>query len=508
VGVTWNNRTKQAGAGRRRGLRLSVVGVAALVLGASVGTSTGSIEAVGIVRPLNDIVELQAWGFGDGYMSLTDLNEDLFAAGVPSADGTGVDVALIDTGVAPVAGLDDPAKVLHGPDLSWEGQFAEVAYLDTYGHGTHMAGIIAGERAGDEGVAPGARIVSVKTAGSDGATTVPQVVAAIDWVIDHRNTDGLNIRVLNLSLGQAGICDYRGDYLSAAVERAWKAGIAVVVAAGNDGEIQKCLNTPAINPYVIAVGSVDPFSAPDAVAKRSVPAWSGVGDGKRNPDVVAQGKSIASYRVPGSAIDQLAPNAATDEDSFLGSGTSQSAAVTSGIVARLISAKPGLSPDDVKATIGTYATDLAAVDATRDGRGQIDGSAIVGKAPVASKQNFPNTNTGPGGKMVIPTGSTWSGGGWTGSSWSGSSWSGQVWSGSSWSGSSWSGSSWSGSSWSGSSWSGSSWSGSSWSGSSWSGSSWSGSSWSGSSWSGSSWSGSSWSGSSWSGSSWSGSSWG
>ncbi len=139
-----------------------------------------------------------------------------------------------------------------------------------------MAGIIAGNRPGQEGVAPGARLISIKTAGHDGITTVPQVVAAIDWVVEHRNTNGLNIRVLNLSLGLSGVDDHRGDLLSAAVERAWNAGIFVVVAAGNGGLSQKHLDSPAIDPYVLAVGGFDFFN-------ENVPAWSANGNGARTP---------------------------------------------------------------------------------------------------------------------------------------------------------------------------------------------------------------------------------
>ena len=86
---------------------------------------------------------------------------------------------------------------------------------------------------------------------------MPQVVAAIDWVVEHRNSNGLNIRVLNLSLGQAGVSNHAGDPLSAAVERAWDAGIFVVVAAGNQGTGQGHLDSPAIDPYVLSVGASD-----------------------------------------------------------------------------------------------------------------------------------------------------------------------------------------------------------------------------------------------------------
>src|SRR6185437_1256466 len=130
-------------------------------------------------------------------------------------------------------------------------------YLDTYGHGTHMAGIIAGHDAGinpatNQGnstvflvVAPAARIVSVKVADAHGNSDVSQVIAGIDWVVQHAKDPGLNIRVLNLSFGTnsgqaAGI-----DPLAYAVEQAWKHGIVVVASAGNTG-YQRGGNAPGL----------------------------------------------------------------------------------------------------------------------------------------------------------------------------------------------------------------------------------------------------------------------
>ncbi|MGI9615596.1 MAG: S8 family serine peptidase [Acidimicrobiales bacterium] len=380
-------------------------------------------------------------------------------------DGTGVDVALIDSGVAPVDGLDGP-NVVHGPDLSTEGGFSEVAYLDTYGHGTHMAGIIAGNRVDHEGVAPGARIVSVKVAGEDGVTNVAQVIAGIDWVIEHRNTDGLNVRVLNLSLGQGGVTTHEGDVLSAAVERAWNAGIFVVVAAGNEGDTRPQLDSPAIDPYVMAVGAVD--GVIETRTKRQAPAaWSGFGDGDRNPELAAPGVSIASYRVPGSTVDLLAPTARYGDDLFLGSGTSQAAAVVSGLAARIFEDDPALTPDEMKATLLASAITRLSGAEDQIGAGVVRGGvAWTSQQYGATAQNHPAA-AGPGTGIVAPTGNSWSGGEWSGNSWSGNSWSGNSWSGNSWSGATWSGNSWSGATWSGNSWSGNSWSGNSWSGEGW-----------------------------------------
>ncbi len=432
------------------------------VLGTSMVEMLDGENATGVVE-LDELRELV----------LRDFEDD-------DAEGSGIDVAVIDTGVAPVPGLDGADKVLHGPDLSIEGSAQEVAFLDTYGHGTHMAGIIAGDRNGARGIAPGARIISLKVAGADGITTVPQVVAAIDWVVEHHNTDGLNIRVLNLSLGQAGVTDHVGDALSAAVERAWNEGIFVVVAAGNRGEDQDHLDSPAIDPYVMAVGAADSLSAVDR-KHLLVPAWSAVGDGDRNPDLTGPGRSIASYRVPGSTIDIAAPSARYGDDLFRGSGTSQAAAVVSGTAAVVLSEHPSMTNDDLKLTLTESAKGLNDNPEIVAGDGLVDSKHAVDKPKDAGPQGF-STAAGAGTGLAAPTGNSWSGGSWSGNSWSGNSWSGMAWSGGSWSGNSWSGNSWSGNSWSGNSWSGNSWSGGSWSGNSWSGNSWSGNSWSGTGW--------------------------
>jgi serine protease AprX len=431
--------------------------------------------------------------------------------------GAGVNVAVIDTGIAPVESLSGDGKVVAVVDFSSESGDPATQFVDSVGHGTHMAGIIAGAEPGSEpalaeqhpewflGVAPDAGIVSVKVADRSGDAAVADVVSGIDWVIDHAAE--LDIKVLTLAYSSGSMLPYSQDPITAAVERAWQAGLVVVTAAGNEGIESDGLASPADDPYVIAVGAADVAESGVTVAD-----FSSRGDGVRNPDFVAPGKSIQSLRAPGSDADINHPEGYVDDATFLGSGSSQSAAVTAGAAALLLEARPELTNDQVKAALSSSADRIAEASAAGAGTGflRVDRAveAVVGDVT----QTFtpavqPEVRVRTEGVSRILDDARWSGSSWSGSSWSGSSWSGSSWSGSSWSGSSWSGSSWSGSSWSGSSWSGSSWSGSSWSGSSWSGSSWSGSSWSGSSWSGSSWSGSSWSGSSWSGSSWSGSSW-
>jgi subtilisin family serine protease len=447
--------------------------------------------------------------------------------------GRGVDVALIDTGVLPVPGVDGKNKLIYGPDISFESQDPELRHFDTYGHGTHLAGIIAARDGGPGadlgrpdrfvGMAPGARLVSLKVANRVGAADVSQVIAAIDWVVQHGQKHGLNIRVLNLSFGTDSTQDYRLDPLSFAAEVAWRHGIVVVTAAGNGRTDGSGLNNPAYNPFLLAVGAAD-GQGTQRINDDVIMSWSSRGDGVRNPDLVAPGRSVVSLRAYGSHLDELYPTARTGERYFRGSGTSQAAAVVAGAAALIVEQRPGITPDQLKGLLVGTANKLSDVSSRQQGAGMIDLRRAFRAATPDFSQDFePATGTGSldagrGTRHVVSPegdvlrgevdifGNAWEPEAWAEASAGGWSWSGGDWMGHSWSGHSWSGHSWSGHSWSGHSWSGHSWSGSSWSGHSWSGSSWSGSSWS-SSWSGHSWTGSSWSGSSWSGNSWSGSSW-
>ena len=413
--------------------------------------------------------------------SLYDITEKTRADDAWSqyqATGDDVTVAIIDSGVTPVAGLSD-GRLINGPDLSFESQTGD-PYVDTFGHGTHLAGIIAGrDRAtrayrygynhDDEftGMAPDANVLSVRTAGRNGATDVSQIIAAIDWVVQHRNDNGMNVRVLNLSFGTDGTQDYLLDPLAYAVEQAWKAGIVVVVAAGNDGN-SALLRNPAYDPFVIAVGAAD---------GNSVASFSNCGDSGRHVDIVAPGRSIISLRAPGSDADVSNPDAVVQDRFFVGSGTSQAAAVVSGAVAQILDAKPYLEPDEVKYLLMESANRLWGVDSKCQGSGMLDVfGALRQWVPRNADQNAtPSQGNGTldaargsyrlsldgvelSGEQDI-FGQSWDGDVYAELSALGVSWSGGDWNGVSWSGVSWSGLSWSGVSWSGLSWSGVSWDG-------------------------------------------------
>src|SRR4051794_10856934 len=155
-GVTWDRIPQSRPAGR-----WALVTVLAML---AAGTAVVRPAPAGaLLPPLPDLTSVeQVIGTGQAW--------------VAGGTGQGVDVAVVDTGVTPVPGLNAPNKVVYGPDLSFDSQNPSLAYLDGYGHGTAMAGIIAGNDgvglAGYSGVAPNSRIVSVKVGASNGATDV------------------------------------------------------------------------------------------------------------------------------------------------------------------------------------------------------------------------------------------------------------------------------------------------------------------------------------------------
>jgi serine protease AprX len=525
-------------------------GLAALLTsGALTGAAAAPVSAARIMTVPRLPVTLASNGWA-GQVGATLLAPVIKAAGGDKADradpdvggpaagaaltGAGVGVALIDSGVSPVPGLDGPGKVINGPDLSFESQSLTLRYLDTYGHGTHMAGIIAGQDpatvaapARFAGVAPGAHIVSVKVASADGASDVSQVIAAIDWVVEHRDDKGMNIRVLNLSFGTESTQPATLDPLSFAVQQAWDKGIVVVVAAGNDGLGAQTMTMPAVNPDVIAVGAAD-SKGTETRTDDIVADFTNRGNASRHPDVLASGRSVVSLRDPGSYIDRTYPDAkltpAADpaQRFFRGSGTSQAAALVSGTVALLLQQRPNLRPDQVKQLLMSTASPVAGVPDIASGSGQIN---IAAAARTTTQLNFKQANpasTGLGTLQaarggayvydstngVVLTGETdifgkpWDAAAWTRDSRTQNSWKNGTFNGSVWTGSalgavqygeeSWSATVWTGRSWAGANWAGRSWAGALWTGRSWASQTWSGAVWSGRSWAAAGWTGEPW----------------
>jgi serine protease AprX len=271
--------------------------------------------------------------------------------------GRGVGVAVIDTGIAGNAAdfraADGSSRVVANVITSGGAKTAG----DGFGHGTHVAGIIAGNgfnRAKYDplygryvGVAPDANLIAVKASDEAGNSTVLDVIKGIQFVVDHK--DDLNIRVLNLSLSSDTPTSYKWDPLDAAVEYAWQHGIVVVAAAGNRGNVSDAVQySPANDPFVISVGGADEDGD---YGKGERANWSSTGttqDGFAKPDVMAPGAHIISVLAPGSAFAALCPSCVFSGAYFKAGGTSMAAPVVSGAAALLLQARPNLTPDQVK----------------------------------------------------------------------------------------------------------------------------------------------------------------
>lgn len=451
--------------------------------------------------------------------------------------GQGVTVALIDSGVSSVPGLDAPGKVLQGPDLSIEANDPAVHDTDTYGHGTHLAGIIAARdttavdaKSGQPkpsggstqlGVAPDARVLALKLATRDGSTDVSQVIAALDWVVTHRNDNGMTIKVVNLSYGTHATQGYRVDPLAAAAENAWKHGITVVVSGGNDGPTAGGLTDPAVDPYVIAVGASDARTTLTGWKVPAVADFSSRGTSARHVDLLAPGRSITSLRDPGSFVDANNPLGLVTGDTsgrlFRGSGTSQAAAVVSGAVALLAQAAPTATPDQIKAALVSSADQMVGVPAVDAGAGQLDvdgalaavrsgakllpsvlnaltvqsypaaaGTGSLEAARGGSNLVDPDTGTALTGEVDVQ-GQPWAPATWQAASATGSAWVGGRWNGARWTGAGWSGARWTSATWDGARWTGARWTDSTWDGARWTDASWTGARWTGARWTDKGW---------------------
>jgi len=451
--------------------------------------------------------------------------------------GQGVTVAVLDSGVDRVAGLDGAGKVIHGPDLSIEGN-GVLTHKDTFGHGTYMAGIIAGRGTTGPssglsdakpnvqlGVAPDAKILALKLATTDGSTDVSQVIAALDWITQHPvQPDGTRVRVINLSYGTDSAQSYLTDPLAAAAENAWKHGIVVVASGGNSGSATGRLTNPAIDPYLIAVGAIDKKLNVERPGDQTIVAgFSQVGSKSRHVDLVAPGTSLVSLRAPGCFIDLNNPSGKVAGDKsgklFRGSGTSQAAAVVSGSVALLLQAYPTLTPDQVKYAMTSTADSIKDASTNAAGAGTIDltkayetagelTSLSSRSSTVAPVQAFPTAtgrgsiDSARGGSGLVDgdgidligevdvLGNKWRAAAWWQATTNLSAWSGGQWMGSTWTGDTWEPDSgaltsarWSSARWSSARWSTADWSSAQWSSARWSSARWSSARWSSARWS-------------------------
>ena len=222
--------------------------------------------------------------------------------------GQGVTVAVLDTGIDNLP--DFSGRLIGGVDLTGGNN----PFQDSYGHGTFVAGLIAGNGASSNGQysgeAPGAKLVSIKVAGPSGATHLSTLIMGLQWAVDHQALYG--IKVLNISLGYQSSQSTVINPLDQAVEAAWNSGITVVTSAGNAGPFNGTILSPGDDPLVITVGALDDMATP-STADDEMTDFSSVGptsrDGWAKPDLVTSGRSVVSLAAPGSTIYNSYPSA-------------------------------------------------------------------------------------------------------------------------------------------------------------------------------------------------------
>lgn len=340
--------------------------------------------------------------------------------------GSGIGVAVVDSGIS-----------LHN-DVNWNvvvdvryNSSGSLAWDDRFGHGTHVAGVIAGTGLMSfgqyVGVAPSVDLINVKVSNDDGSSRVSGVVAGLQWIL--KNKDTYNIRVVNISLNAAEAESYHVSPLCAAVEVLWFNGIVVVASSGNQGNGN--LFPPANDPFIITVGAVDD-NGTASIEDDKLPNFSayGVIEGVSKPDLVAPGKNIVSTLDTGANRSKRAKNQ-IGAYYFRMSGTSTAAPMVSGAVALLLQDEPNLTPDQVKYRL--KATARPFISAEKTGAGYLDVYAAVNGTTNQS------ANTGLPISRLINSGdgTVWNSVSWSSVSWSSVSWSSVSWSSVSWSSDHW-----------------------------------------------------------------------
>ncbi len=412
--LTVSNRVKELGGEVGKLFRNVDVMVLQLPLGAVAALAeVDGLEYIAPDRPVHGLASQIETTTGASLAYNGTLSSFL---NLPGLDGTGVTVAVIDSGIdADHVDLKDQTKGRRRVVFSWD--FTGRGGLDDpYGHGTHIAGIIAGDGSASyiagrdyTGIAPGANLINFKVLDERGHGYVSNVVAAIDQAISIRNY--YNLKIINLSLAAPPVDSYVNDAMCRAVERATKAGIVVVAAAGNFGLDQNSnkvyggITSPGISPSAITVGATSTHGtdirSDDTVARYSSrgPTLSHttdpvtgqvVFDNLAKPDLVAPGTRVVSLERYSDYLVTTYPALHVDTGNNVNyksrymilTGTSMATGVVSGAVALMVQANPGLTPNQVKAILMYSAQIMDGADLFEQGAGMlnIDGAVRLSKS--------------------------------------------------------------------------------------------------------------------------------
>jgi len=333
---------------------------------------------------------------------------------------------------------------------------------DGRGHGTFVAGVLAGSAAGYAGGAANAKIVSLDVMDDKGMAMTSDVIAAADWI--YQNKDAYGIRVANFSLHNSVANSFMYDPLDKAVEKLWFSGIVVVAAAGNYGTgtgASGVLYSPGNDPFVITAGAAD-IEGTLASSDDTAAPWSAYGytvDGFLKPDLGAPGRYIVGPVPPTSTLVAERPASVVAPGYMQLSGTSFAAPVVAAAAAYVLALHPSYTPDQVKGALMLTAVAPPAAAPNSLGVGEIKAgkatSVTAPPNPNLALDRFVISDPAGGSGRVFDTAS-WSGAATADASWNTASWNSASWSGASWNTASWGAASWSDASWASASWSDSS----------------------------------------------------
>ena len=320
----------------------------------------------------------QLWPAETGNAALWSADASTYAASMPT-------IAMVDSGIDATR-PDFAGRILANVNLS---TLPNNSPGDGRGHGTFVAGVAAGAATGNAGAAPTAKIVSLDVMDDNGIGRTSDVIAACQWILDHKND--YNIKVANFSLHSAVPGNFTTDPLDRAVEKLWFSGITVVAAAGNygaDGQPVRIAYAPGNDPFVITVGAVDLGGNPGMGNDYAAPfsAYGYTYDGFHKPDLVAPGRYMVGPVPPSSTLAAQKASNLVGPGLIQLSGTSFAAPVVSGTAAQVLARHPSWGPDQVKGVVMITA---------RNAPNSAPGSTGAGELTASRAANYSKTPANP-----------------------------------------------------------------------------------------------------------------
>ncbi len=428
----------------------SIVGVATTITGRDLIklTKRSHVEAITLDQPVRSTAyqDAEMWRGTANVANLWntfDPNTNTFGP-APQAPT----VALVDSGVDASRVDEFGSRVLTSVNLCSLCTDGLTSTADLEGHGTMVAGVMAGANADHPGVAQNAPIVSLRTADQNGQSLTSDVIAAADWIL--ANKDQYNIKVANFSMAGATATSFRFDPLDQAVERLWFNGITVVAAAGNfgTGSAVDMSFAPGNDPFVITVGATDQLQTSDP-SDDTIAPWSAYGftaDGFSKPDLAAPGRYMIMPTVDGTTIPTALPDRVVAPGYMWMSGTSFSAPIVAGAAAQILARHPDWGPNEVKGALLLTSYYLPSVDWQAAGVGEIDAAsaAYLDFTPPNPNENLvafvaPDPLTGmpvfdqAAWASAVSLDAAWSSAAWSSAAWASAAWASAAWASAAWS---------------------------------------------------------------------------